>query len=102
MEYGIDKIDAQAMPTILIATYNRDASLMNFTQNNPRPPMMRQKVCVIFLPSLATQKDSVRENKKVTRFKTDEVALACSIPCVYMSLEVLGSPLKMSRATPVV
>src|SRR5690349_6207067 len=63
MEYGIDNIDAQAMPTMLMETYNIDGSLIYFTVNKPMPPMSRQKVCVIFLPSLATQKESVRENK---------------------------------------
>src|SRR5689334_9320414 len=85
IEYGIDNIDAQATPTILIATYNIEASLIYFTQNNPSPPISRQKVWVIFLPSFATQNESVSENRNVTRFNTDDVALACSIPWVYNS-----------------
>src|SRR5689334_10766807 len=102
IEYGIESIDAQAMPTMLMATYKIEASLMYFTQNKPSPPISKQKVWVIFLPSLATQNERVSENKKVTKLSTDEVALACSMPCVYNSFEVIGSPLKISLATPVV
>ena len=55
-------------------------------------PINKHKACVYFFPNLLTQKGSVKEKPKVTKFKIAEVVLACSNPIVNTSLLVTGSP----------
>ena len=56
------------------------------------PPTSKQSVWVYFLPIRLTQKGSVNEKPKVTKFKMADVVLACSNPKVKTSLLVVGSP----------
>ena len=56
------------------------------------PPTSKHSVWVYFLPIRLTQKGSVNEKPKVTKFKMAEVVFACSKPNVNTSLLVAGSP----------
>ena len=72
-----------------------------YTETNPMPPVIKLNACVFFFPINLTQKGKEKANKKVTKFKIAEVLLASSSPFVYVSLLVIGSPLKIWAATPV-
>jgi hypothetical protein len=48
MEYGMERIDDQAIPTILMDTYSIQGSVMKLTEISPRPPISKQAVWAFF------------------------------------------------------
>ena len=62
--YGIDRIDAQAIPTPIIDTMSIMGSRMNQTLSNPAAPQSNAPVCTVLRLVAAAARDSVSATMK--------------------------------------
>ena len=78
--YGMERIDAHAMPTMLMDKKSKLGSWMKFTEISPMPPKTKHTVCVNLFPIFPTTKGIAKEKRNVTKFNMAEVVFANSSP----------------------
>ena len=98
MEYGIERMLAQATPTPTIDRSSRYLLLMNATESRPSAPASRHSAWVSLRPSRSATAGSANEKAKQTRGVHRE-AVAAPGDALLVGRGARASPPKMLRAT---
>src|SRR5215212_1327494 len=98
MAYGIDKIEAHAIPTPTIESTSNHGLLIKYTESRPIAPQIRQSACTVFLLVAAASFGNRKATTKHVMFINDIAKPPHSTPCVYASDFGSNAP-KTCRAT---